>query len=197
MQTPSVSVKSAFYLMCVIWLLPVLVFARALKPLEVEKTLAEHFEPQSHYVAQNLRYAPFEQLRQQVESRLKIELKNRGEAHITVITPPEWTLLSQKLQMSEVNAWAEAAALHHSPYVPLCVGRFHKGHQSTYYVVVESPALLEFREKLRAEFTKRGGTGDFEPTHFKPHITLGFTARDLHEQDGAVKDASSCWMRWN
>lgn len=197
MQTPSVSVKPAFFLMCVILLLPGSLWSRELKALDPAQTWAEHLEPQAHYIAQNLKYAPFEELRHQVENRLKIELKHRGEAHITVVTPPEWTVLSQKLTMAEVQSWAEQNVLHRASYRPVCVGRFRKGHQSTYYVVVESPALLAFRERLKAQYLERGGQGEFDPARFKPHITLGFTHRDLHEQDGAVKDATSCWMRWN
>jgi 2'-5' RNA ligase len=127
---------------------------------------------------------------------LKTKLKNRGEAHITVVTPPEWKVLSQKLSIEEVHQWALDDKLHRAPYRPVCVGTYKLKDDSTYFVVVESLALLRFRQKLKHEFDQRHGQGDFDPEHFKPHVTLGFTHKDLHEQDGAQKDESSCWLRW-
>ena len=196
MQTPLISVKFAFYLMCVIGAYAPAHAAKHLPTLHVEKTYASSLKTESSYVAQNLKFEPFDQLRTDLENRLKTKLKNRGEAHITVITPPEWKVLSQKLTINEVNEWALSDKLHLAPYRPHCVGTFKLKDDSTYFVVVESLALLQFRQKLKREFDQRHGQGDFDPDHFSPHITLGFTHKDLHEQDGAKKDDSSCWLRW-
>jgi hypothetical protein len=53
-------------------------------------------ENKSH-LAMNIPYIPVESLRKEVEKRLGSDLKNRGEAHITVITPPEYERLKSRL----------------------------------------------------------------------------------------------------
>jgi len=54
----------------------------------------------------------------------------------------------------------------------------------TYFIVVDAPFLKTWRKT-------RWGLNE-EKFPYYPHITLGFTERDLHLQDGAVKDARSC-----
>lgn len=44
----------------------------------------------------NLSYGPFDQLRKSVEKTIKYKLNSRGEAHITVITPPEFDKILKK-----------------------------------------------------------------------------------------------------
>ena len=52
----------------------------------------------SNYLAMNLPFAPMVNLFQQVEAAEKLTLKNRGEAHITVVTPVEyWNILKPRL----------------------------------------------------------------------------------------------------
>lgn len=65
--------------------------------------------------------------------------------------------------------------------------------KSTVYLVVQSPDLVERRKALRNQFERNGGrTGDFDADRFFPHITVGFTGRDLHESDGVIKNNDSC-----
>lgn len=149
------------------------------------------------YLALDLPYAPFESLRRQVESAQKIVLKNRGEAHITVLTPPEFKRLEKKISMKEINELAQQLKLQESPYRPLCVGK-GKGPSApdlgeTYFVVMEAEKLFEIRQKILALYVAKGGNAkDFDPEVFYPHVTLGFTQRDLHLEDGVIKDASAC-----
>jgi hypothetical protein len=60
-------------------------------------------------------------------------------------------------------------------------------------VVVNVPVLVRIRYVIHKEFMAlRGRAQDFTPNHFYPHITLGFTKRDLYEQDGVKKNSDTC-----
>lgn len=147
-----------------------------------------------NYISYDLEYRPFEQMREQLEGRLKITLKNRGEAHITVITPPEFALLVKKIPADEIHAIAEAVLKSKPAFEIRCVGggsiKIKGKKESTYYVVVKSEVLLKIRQTL----SQRAGLSVqiFNPQLFYPHITLGFTDRDLHYEDGLIKDESTC-----
>ena len=70
-------------------------------------------------------------------------------------------------------------------------------NEKTYFVVVKSDGLLELRTKIQKAFVAAGGSAaDFLPENFYPHITLGYTKRDLHYEEGIRKDDSSCKYRF-
>lgn len=145
------------------------------------------------YLAMELPYAPFEKLRHEVEQSQHVSLQHRGEAHITIVTPPEYKKIHKKLSMKEIDALAAEMGLQKSPYKLLCVGKGSVKDQSTYYAVVESDRLFQIRRAIQMLYTSKGGKAeDFNPEAFYPHVTLGFTHKDLHAEDGVVKDASSC-----
>lgn len=149
------------------------------------------------YLAMPLPFPPFDKLRQEIERSENLSLKNRGEAHITVITPPEFKVLQKKISMKEVTQIAAKMKLQETPVKPLCVGKGSlkdsKETKETFFVVVQADRLFEIREALQKLYVSRGGNpGDFSPELFYPHVTLGFTQRDLHFEDGVIKDASSC-----
>lgn len=149
------------------------------------------------YLAVNLPTKVFEKLRQDIEKSQGLSLRSRGENHITVITPPELKKLSTKVKPQEIFALAERMKVDETPYTLLCVGKgalTEKGvEESTFYVVIESDRLFQIRRAVQVLYTSKGGAAqDFEPDLYYPHVTLGFTKRDLHYEDGVVKDASSC-----
>lgn len=148
------------------------------------------------YLAMDLPYPAFEKIRKNLESKQNLTLLNRGEAHITVISPPEYKKMQKKISMQQINALADEMDLSHSPYKLLCVGKGtirEPEPKSTYYVVVESDRLFQIRKAIQMLYIKKGGRADdFNPELFFPHVTLGFTDRDLHYEDGVIKDASSC-----
>ncbi|MBL7687376.1 MAG: hypothetical protein JNJ49_05035 [Bdellovibrionaceae bacterium] len=149
----------------------------------------------ARYVTVDLPYDPFRRLTESLETLEGIKLKTRGEAHITLITPPEFDVLSKHLAESEIRHAFDAVALR--PAEPICVGRGHVGAAKTYYVVVKLASALKVRELLAKKFKARGGDlAQFKAAVFYPHVTLGFTDRDLHIQDGVVKDAKSCVHRF-
>lgn len=155
--------------------------------------------PMSNYLAMNLRFSPFDELRQQVEQRLGFKLKQRGEAHITTITPVEFDSALQKhLSMNDINTLAARRRIQNTPFSVVCVGRgaaVLKGKtEYTYYAVVHSPGLTQIREDIAQVFNRRGGSNlAFDSRRYSPHVTLGFTDRDLHESDKVFKDRRSCW----
>lgn len=150
------------------------------------------------YLTMEVQYSPVESLFQQVQQQEKVKLKNRGEAHITVITPVEYfQVLKDKIQIKEINAIALKHDIQASQFKIECLGRgtarINQRTESTYYLVVSSDKLLNIRKKIQDVFVARGGDAKkFEPQHYFPHITLGFTDRDLHESDGVIKNKKSC-----
>jgi hypothetical protein len=97
-----------------------------------------------------------------------------------------------------MDAIALGAAIETAKVTPVCLGygEIETPHDmQTYFVVVEAPALEKIRERIQATCEANGGTTTFQGAHFFPHVTIGFTERDLFEEDGVGKDASSCVAR--
>ncbi|MCB0366331.1 MAG: hypothetical protein H6624_06080 [Bdellovibrionaceae bacterium] len=150
------------------------------------------------YLAMNVRFAPVDEFKSQVESQLNIALKSRGEAHVTVITPPEFQkVLRHHLTIGEINRIALELDIQAADLELVCLGRGEKLEPrqllSTYFLVVKSQKLLEIREKILEQYVAKGGQAeDFDPEAYHPHVTLGFSKRDLHSSDGVTKNADSC-----
>ncbi len=151
-------------------------------------------KPFGSYLMQNIFYPPFEDARKQVEQQLNITLQNRGEAHITIVTPPEFDqVLKNRLTMEEINQIASDMKIQNTPFKAVCVGRGQLGEDQTYFVVVRSRQLFLIRQAIYKRYVANGGDrADWDPNRFYPHITLGYTKRDLHLEDGVIKDESSC-----
>lgn len=152
-----------------------------------------------NYVSMEMPFKPADKLRKQLEQQINSPLKNRGEAHITVITPVEFNkVLKSKMSMQEIHHLAMENQIQQADVKAICVGVGEKIEQAntlrTYYVVVESNKLLALRKKVQELYLSRGGDEKaFQAEQFYPHITLGFTNRDLHlESDGVVKNSESC-----
>jgi 2'-5' RNA ligase len=143
-----------------------------------------------------LPFGPIEVLRKQIEKNESTILQHRSEAHITVLTPPEWNVLKRVLKIEKLNAQF-GKRLQRASFEALCLGKFslqvEGKNESTYYVVVRSPELVKIRKELQELFVAGGGKPtEFDPLSFFPHITVGFTSRDFHLSDGAAKDARTC-----
>lgn len=155
-------------------------------------------KPMKAYLAMNLPYPPYQTLFEQVQKAEGVTLQNRGEAHITVVTPIEYDkVLKRHLSIAEIHKIAEEAKIQDMEFTPVCIGRGEKEIsgklEKTYFVVVYSSALIDLRGKIEEAYVKNGGKPqDFVPEKFLPHVTLGFTARDLHYEDGVNKNKTSC-----
>lgn len=99
--------------------------------------------------------------------------------------------------MSEVNSVAEKMNLQASKFKVFCLGQgnavLENKTESTFFLVVQSEDLIKIRSAIQKLFVKRGGSAkEFDPYHYYPHITLGFTKVDLHEHQGVIKSSKSC-----
>ncbi|MES2768220.1 MAG: hypothetical protein V4596_03660 [Bdellovibrionota bacterium] len=151
-----------------------------------------------NYLTMNLPFEPTTGLLQELQNKENLILKNRGEAHITVITPVEyWNILKPlNITMYEINQIAESMKIQSSQFDILCLGigkSTADKELKTFYIVVHSENLLNIRREIQSLVVAKGGNlNDFDPDHFYPHITLGYTQRDLHESDGVFKDKNTC-----
>lgn len=167
---------------------------------QIKAEFIKHTEekPFKAYLAMNLPYAPYQSLLEQVQRVEGVTLSHRGEAHVTVITPVEYDrVLKKYLSIDEIHKIAEEAGIQNISVTPVCIGRGQKEikgkMEKTYYVVMESPGLVELRGRIEDAYLKKGGKSEtFIPERYTPHVTLGFTLRDLHAEDGLVKNSSSC-----
>lgn len=149
------------------------------------------------HVSMVVPFAPVNDVKKQIEARTAISLKDRGEAHVTVITPPELSVLKHHLSGAEILDSLGNDNLQGETFETVCVGSGSKSAGSTtlrtFFVVVKSAGLVARRRALEDKFIENGGEpGAFSAQKFYPHITIGFTKRDLHEQDGVIKNEGSC-----
>lgn len=168
------------------------------KQLYLPAPFVSHAQEKAPYLAQNVSYLEIQNIKESLELKIGKKLKSRGEAHITVISPPEYEVLKEKLSMTAIDEIASINKMQEYPFEALCVGKgqlVNEESKETYFVVIKSKALLELRKKIKETYVQAGGKNtDFDAEVFYPHITLGFTDRDLHLQDGVVKNSSSCYM---
>jgi len=146
------------------------------------------------YLVMNVRYAPVAEVFSQITPAVYPTLISRGEAHITVITPPEYSQsLKSKLSMKEINQIARDMEIQNARFDILAIGSGKIASSprplETLFLIVRSGDLLQLRREIHKAFVAKGGDPKaFGPEHFYPHITIGYTKRDLHESDGVIKD---------
>ncbi len=152
-----------------------------------------------NYLTMNLPFEPIAELFAQLLIDQRKQLSNRGEAHITVVTPVEYwnSLKPAGVSIEEIQKIAANKKIQQAQFDVVCLGqgeaRLNEKTEQTFYVVVKSDDLMELRREIRSLFLAKGGNAvDFMAENFHPHITLGFTSRDLHESDGVIKNADSC-----
>ncbi len=149
-----------------------------------------------NYLAMNIAYEPMPSLFQSIQHQESMKLITRGEAHITVITPVEFAndLQPYGVSIEQIDEIARSSRIQSSPFQVVCLGRGQaklKGKlEATYFVVIQSPALVELRRKVQA--LVKDSNSQFQAEKFYSHITVGYTKTDLHEANGVIKDAKSC-----
>lgn len=105
------------------------------------------------------------------------DLADRGEYHITVITPDETRdLLTRKgWKVEKLRADIDGHRFETAPkYV--CLGKQEKDDNAVYFIVVRWPEAQEFRDRF-----------DLPNQDF--HVTLGFRTGDIHD---VPKNSSTC-----
>ena len=209
MQNSGSSVKFTLALICVMFsasasaALSSPLLKGSYSRLEANEALTLQFISHSDDLVQTLQLAPFEAYRAQIESETKEHLISPGEAQITVLRPAEWTLLQQKLTKEEIEKVTTDANIQQMSFESVCIGmskKMEKDHElKTYFLVIKSPELLQVRHQLYDLYQTRKDKDrkdQFDPDHFNPQITLGFTDRDLQEDDGVTKNENSCVYKW-
>lgn len=153
-----------------------------------------------NYLVQNIPFEPIADLFKQLLISQRRSLTNRGEAHITVITPIEyWDVLKpQGVTIEVINELSLSKKIQNAKFKILCLGSGEKEIEDklekTFFVVVESADLISLRQAVLDLYLSKGGSPDkFNPKNYYPHITLGFTKKDLHESDGVIKNSDSCF----
>lgn len=163
-------------------------------------TFVDNSKTQAPYLAMNVDFSSLGDVRKDIEAKEKITLQHRGEAHITVISPPEYEQLKSVLTMELINEVALLNRIQETPFEIVCLGRGRLRADnktlSTYFIVLDAPGLISLRHTLATLYKTNGGQpNEFKPDEYFPHITIGFNERDLHSQDGVVKDKSSCFSQ--
>ena len=141
----------------------------------------------------NIDYKTVNDIVIQIEQKYKLKLETRGEAHITIMTPPEAT--GWFTDHKGVNFLISSKELHVKYYKTIqktkfkvvCVGRKtnKKGHD-VFYLVVDSKSkeILNIRSEIQKELELRANfTGmktSFNAKAYYPHITIGFVKGDVH-----------------
>ena len=176
----------------------------------LETNLDMPFETHSNALALNVVYAPIKELRKSIKQTLNYRddlnfLKAwspNGEAHVTVITPPEYEILSKNniLNIEEINKIAENNHIQGSHLKVFGIGHGKKftgtpQEEETFFVLVDSQELRFIRTKIYEAFVNKGGNkNEFDPNWFFPHITIGYTKNsDIHEQEGVLKNIKHSW----
>ncbi|MFT5484101.1 MAG: hypothetical protein ACI9GW_002763 [Halieaceae bacterium] len=152
-------------------------------------------------LVKNVSFAPINALVAQIEAREGVQLQDRGEAHLTILTPPEImgeSASSQRginylISLDELFAKFSPSVQYLDMRV-ICLGRNRKGNHTAYYLVVESPEVMALRREVQAELVRRatfsGGEVRFGATDgYWPHITIGFVGGDVH---GVSKGRETC-----
>ncbi|KAK9718587.1 hypothetical protein K7432_005411 [Basidiobolus ranarum] len=157
-------------------------------------------DPFTNWLGMNLNFSLFEPLFDTLNASLKTPLQNRNEAHITVITPPEFDNVLSKvgITMEDINWIALENNIQEAKINALCLGRvatkLENLEQEAYQVIIKSKQLLQIRQEIFNLYVCSGGEpSQFDPNNYYSHITLGYLHRDLFEQDGIYKGLNACW----
>ncbi|CAO3612009.1 unnamed protein product [Cunninghamella echinulata] len=122
-------------------------------------------------------------------------LLTRNEAHITIISPPEYKILSSvNITIVDINAVAMKHKVQSSHFKVTCLGKVSQQNNTVYQLIVTSPDLIKIREDIfRLYYSKHGNLALFDPHSFWPHITVGFTNHDLFIENGVYKGLNACY----
>lgn len=146
----------------------------------------------------NVPYAPIVKLREELNriNNLNLDflrsLDPNGEAHVTTITPPEYLVLKDFVNIDEINQIAEESNIQEADISILGIGSAKQNRNGrdyeTFFVLVESRKLRDIRYQIWKKFVADGGRADaFDPDLFFPHITVGYINGDVH-YPVAIKD---------
>ncbi|KAF9272799.1 hypothetical protein BGZ68_002082 [Mortierella alpina] len=166
-------------------------------------------KPYSSWVGLTLDYSyikPVFNLIKATESIANGTLRTRGEAHITVITPPEFDRILRPAGVTIqhlddlATTGLQKDRLQKAKFGFECLGRVqvvskpgNVFQQAVQIILKDYGDLVDYRWDVFSLFVKKGGNPAlFDPENFSPHITLGFRHRDIFEVDGVFKRKNAC-----
>lgn len=136
-----------------------------------------------------------------INEQFNVELEDRGESHITVLTPPEaqgWFNpdnigVNRLVPTSEIQE-TYSSYIQAAEFEIICLGRRqNKKGNDVFYLVVDTPDLMKIREEIESKNYERakakGLTTYFDSNNWWPHITVGFVNGDVH---GVTKGDETC-----
>ncbi len=143
----------------------------------------------------NVNHAAVKALIPQLNSIYQVNLEDRKESHITILTPPEFKDAMKKVFTIDEIIGHYGKHIQNIPFGLLCVG-YRKSMDSlnqVFYLVVKSPTLFNLRTDLYAEAKARALKKQvplvFRPEVYSPHITIGYVGNDVHDY---TKGPESC-----
>ncbi|KAJ8652990.1 hypothetical protein O0I10_011371 [Lichtheimia ornata] len=156
------------------------------------------FKKNDGWLGMNLDYKYVEPIANKLNSTEQ-PLFNRGESHITVVTPPEFNLLANAgVTLDEINNIARQHKIQASRFRVVCLGRedvkVDNEQYIVYQLIVDSRDLLNIRRAIFRLYASKGGnTALFNPDNYNPHITVAFSVNDLFEANGVSKGYNVCY----
>lgn len=156
-----------------------------------------YFKSHADWVGIPMPYAPVEKIREELEKRLGKKLHHQGEAHITVITPAEMRILSQTIKLNTVEKIVVKESAMKAAIKVVCLKKvivvLGNKTEESWYLSIDSEELREFRNQVWRRFVASGGIpGDFQWKRWSPHITVGYTSREAHDEDRISKEKAEC-----
>lgn len=105
----------------------------------------------------------------------KVPLINRGESHVTVISPPEFAVLATAgITIEQVNKIARDLKIQSSKVTIVCLGKedvvVADLNKIVYQVIVKVPNLVKIRQKIFQLYIQRGGNSAL----FDPQVSSAF-----------------------
>lgn len=183
-------------------------FSLSLSSISIEflNTSAIPFQPHTaagfgSYLVMNLNNSYLKPLIAELNATNSFSLRTRAEAHITIISPPEFNFaLNSVLTMEDINQIALEAEIQSSKFEIVCLAKQSQfdpklsKRSAVFNLIVESPALLAIRNSIQARYEEKGGeASNFDAQRFYPHITLAFEEHgDWFPEDQVFKTKRTC-----
>jgi|GEM_PF-1746992 len=167
----------------------------------------------------SINYRSVNDLKLHLERIYQLKLQDRNEAHITVVTPPEYQgnasmkmpdglkyvfpnvfdILSYYDGKKGKTGREDLFKLQKLPFRIRCLGRNvekdkdGKVVNQAFFLVISAPQLFAVRRDLQRRAAYRADqfsrSYQFNYLAYDPHITIGFTKKDIHTQS---KGLDSC-----
>lgn len=111
----------------------------------------------------------------EVLNSTKVPLINRGESHVTVISPPEFAILAAAgITIEQVNKIARDLKIQSSKVAIVCLGKedvvVANLNKIVYQIIVKVPNLVKIRRKIFQLYMQQGGNSAL----FDPQVSSAF-----------------------